>query len=291
MSAYIADNQLPFKYTATGAIALNAVIFDWDTQEVEAPGLALHVHALGVGCVLTPEWSSDEVNWRDGWIEPTVLNSVIVATITAAGLYNVPKLARFIRLRVSTAQSSGTTTLSVTKSYADFRTATASGTSAMAGAAAHDAVILGNPVRIGARAITANYAAVATGDVADLVCTLTGAQITKDFSIPELDWQYAALTGGIVNTADVAVRVAQATGIRNYVTALQVRNTSAVATEFVIKEGATAIWRTQLPAAMTDSQCIVFPTPLKGATATAINVACITTGAAVYANLQGYSAP
>jgi hypothetical protein len=146
-------------------------------------------------------------------------------------------------------------------------------------------------VRIGARAITANYAAVATGDVADLVCTLTGAQITKDFSIPELDWQYAALTGGIVNTADVAVRVAQATGIRNYVTALQVRNTSAVATEFVIKEGATAIWRTQLPAAMTDSQCIVFPTPLKGATATAINVACITTGAAVYANLQGYSAP
>jgi len=183
--------------------------------------------------------------------------------------------------------------LSVTKCFADFRSATLTAPpagSTTVGQAAHDAGIAGNPVRIGGRALTANYTAVATGDTADFATTLNGAQITKPFSIPDADWQYAAAAGGIVNTTDVVARSAGAAGIRNYVTGIQVRNTNAVATEFVIKEGATVIWRTQLPASMTASQDVVFATPLRGAAATAINVACITTGAAVYANLQGYQA-
>jgi hypothetical protein len=166
------------------------------------------------------------------------------------------------------------------------------GTTAIAGQAAHDAVVSGSPVRIAGRAMTANYTAVATGDVADLVSTLVGALISKPFSIPELDWQYAGLTGGITGTADVVLKAAAATGIRNYVTSIDVRNAHAtVATEVVVKDGATVIWRQLLPAAMAAPVDIIFPTPLRGTAATAVNFACLTTGAQVYVNAQGYAAP
>lgn len=291
MSNPLPDNRLPFKYTQAGVIAINTVIFDFDTQDIEAPGFALQVPSLGTTGQLTVEFSSNETNWDTGWCEPSALGNPQTSVITAAGLYNVPKLARFMRLRVSTATTGGTTTVALTKSFADFRSATSTANTPVVGAAAHDAVISGNPERIAGRAVTANYTAVANGDVADIITTLVGAVIEKPFSIPEADWQYAALAGGIINTTDVVVKAAAAAGIRNYVTAIQVRNTNAVATEFVIKDGATVIWRTQLPASMTDSQTVTFITPLKGTAATAVNVACITTGAAVYANLQGYSAP
>lgn len=299
MSNYIAENQLPFKYTRAGVIPINTVIFDLDTREIESAGVALHVTSLGSAGQLAVEFSCDETTWATGWLEPASLVAAQVAVITAAGLYIVPKLARFVRLRVSTATTGGTTTIAMTMSYADFRSATptaaataVSGTGiGVVGAAAHDAAISGNPERIAGRAVTANYTAVANGDTADIITTLVGAIVAKPYSIPELDWQYAAAAGGIINTTDVAAKAAAAAGIRNYVTSIQVRNTNAVATEFVIKDGATVIWRTQLPASMAYAQTVTFPTPLKGTAATAINIACITTGAAVYANLQGYSAP
>lgn len=146
------------------------------------------------------------------------------------------------------------------------------------------------PVRAAARAISALLATVATGDVHDLVSTLNGALIVKPYSIPELDWQYAAAAGGIVNTTDVAIKAAGAAGIRNYVTRLDIRNASATATEFVIKDGATVIWRQALPASMAAPVEFTFPSPLRGTAATALNVACLTTGAAVYINASGYAA-
>jgi hypothetical protein len=165
------------------------------------------------------------------------------------------------------------------------------GNVAVVGAAAHDAAVSGNPVRIAARALTANYTAVASGDTADLITTLYGALIQKPYAIPESDWTYAAAAGGIVNTTDVAVKAAAAAGIRNYVTSVSLSNNSATATEVVIKDGAsTVLWRGHL-AGNAPMQHIEFPTPLRGTAATAVNVACITTGAAVYCNIQGYIAP
>jgi hypothetical protein len=51
------------------------------------------------------------------------------------------------------------------------------------------------------------------------------------------------------------------------------------------------MWRQMLPAAMAAPVNIVFPTPLRGSAATAVNFACLTTGAQVYVNAQGYVAP
>lgn len=164
-------------------------------------------------------------------------------------------------------------------------------TTAVQGTAAIDAAF-GTPLPIAYRAANANPTAMsANADTVGALATMIGALIQKPFAIPESDWQYAAAAGGIVNTTDVAVKAAAAAGIRNYVTALQLRNANAVATEFVVKDGATIIWRTHLPANMTGSMEVEFPTPLKGTAATAVNVACITTGAQVYCNVQGYIAP
>ena len=143
-----------------------------------------------------------------------------------------------------------------------------------------------------ATGLSANPTAVTTGRGIDLLATLIGALVNKPFSIPEADWQYAGAAGGITGTTDVVLRAAAAAGIRNYVTSIDVRNAHAtVATEVVIKDGATVIWRQLLPAAMATPVDITFPTPLRGTAATAVNFACLTTGAQVYVNAQGYAAP
>jgi hypothetical protein len=145
---------------------------------------------------------------------------------------------------------------------------------------------------LAATGYSANPAAVTTARGVDLLATLIGALVTKPYAIPEADWQYAAAAGGIINTTDVVLRAAAAAGIRNYVTSIDIRNAHAtVATEVVIKDGATVIWRQLLPAAMAAPVEITFPTPLRGTAATAMNVACITTGAQVYINAQGFAAP
>lgn len=155
--------------------------------------------------------------------------------------------------------------------------------------ATHSTTSSGAPVRIGGRVNTAADITLIQGDVSDLFMTSAGQAVTKPFGTAELDWQYAAVTGGIINTTDVIVKAAAGASVRNYVTALQYRNTNAVATELVIKDGTTVIWRVLAPANMASSEDVVFITPLKGTANTAVNVACITTGAAVYINLQGYS--
>jgi hypothetical protein len=145
---------------------------------------------------------------------------------------------------------------------------------------------------LAATGYSANPIAVTTARGVDLLATLIGALVTKPYAIPEADWQTAAAAGGIITTTDVVLRAAAAAGIRNYVTSIDLRNAHpTVATEVVIKDGATVIWRQLLAAAMPTPVEITFPTPLRGTAATAMNVACITTGAQVYVNAQGFAAP
>ena len=107
-------------------------------------------------------------------------------------------------------------------------------------------------------------------------------------------WVYAAAAGGIVNTTDVAMAAAAGAGLRNYLTSIQILNQSTtVNTEVVIKDGATVIWRGWLGLTGSGDHhevYVSFPTPLRTTANTALNVACITTGAAVYVNAQGYVA-
>ena len=106
------------------------------------------------------------------------------------------------------------------------------------------------------------------------------------------DWNFAASTGGIVNTTAVTIAPA-VSGQRNFVTALQIKNTSATATEVAIRDGAggTVIWLTKAPASMINADVVSFDTPIYGSRGNLLEVVCLTTGSATYVNAQGYIFP
>jgi hypothetical protein len=160
------------------------------------------------------------------------------------------------------------------------------------GPVAHDGVVSGNPVRIAGRALTADYTAVAAGDVADFATTLTGKQVVYPHALPGATWSYAAASGGITNTTAVTVKTAAGAGIRNYVTSLDVVNGHAtVSTEVMIRDGAggTVLWR-GFAAAVGGGVSREFVPPLRGTANTLLEVVNVTTGAATYFNLSGFAA-
>jgi len=102
-------------------------------------------------------------------------------------------------------------------------------------------------------------------------------------------WSYAAGSGGITNTSDVVLKAAAGIGRSNYLVSLQVVNSHAsVATEVVVKDGSTVIWRAEFAALGLVPTNIVFERPLIGSQNTALNAACVTTGSKTYINAQGY---
>ena len=163
-------------------------------------------------------------------------------------------------------------------------TITASGISS--GQAAHDAVIYGYPVRISGRAVTANYTAVGTGDVADVITTTVGAQITKPYAIPEAGWNASV---SLTTTTASALQAAAAAGLKRHITALQAINTGASVTDLIILDGATERWRLPLPVNVPVT--FEFPTELQTTAATALNVNLGTAVTSVRVNAQGYTAP
>ena len=102
-------------------------------------------------------------------------------------------------------------------------------------------------------------------------------------------WSYAAASGGITDTADVTLIAAPGAGMSNYLTSIQVMNSSATATEVVVKSSSTVLWRARIGASMTAPVSINFLRPLIGANNTALTVACITNATVTYVNAQGYT--
>lgn len=262
--ASLADKTLAANNTLTSRTA-------WDTN-IPHPDEPLYLQIRAKNGTTAP---ASTTTWRQGmWrVEDFIATQVDIVGTRQQSLNN--SLPVFIQGTAGALLVSGTIT--------------ASGT---VGAAAHDAAISGNPLRISGRALTSDYAAVATGDVADLKTTLTGALITRPYAIPELEWSYVAASGGITNTTGVTIKAAAAAGIRNYLTGLQLANNSATATDVQIRDGAagTVLWRGFLPA-NSPLVNIQFQSPIKGTAATLLEVACGTTGTATYVNAQGYTAP
>lgn len=113
--------------------------------------------------------------------------------------------------------------------------------------------------------------------------------LTQPFVVPAARYNFAGVTGGIVNTTPVAIAAAGGAGVRNYVAAVQYFNSAAVASEIVISDGATVIWRGYAPASMTAPVQVVFPVPLRGTANTAMNVTLLTTATATRVSAQGYT--
>jgi hypothetical protein len=163
---------------------------------------------------------------------------------------------------------------------------------AVAGQVAHDAAATGNPIAVAGEARSSEPTAVASGDLSRIMLSLLGKQLTLPYAMPASTWNYAAASGGITNTTGVTAKAAAGAGIRNYITSIQVINGHAsVDTDVQIRDGAagTVLWRGFAKSGGGGISCKCDP-PLRGTANTLIEIACGTTGSAVYVNLQGFVA-
>ena len=285
--AVSANNRLPVEATNkalpvlsnTGTIgALNAYV-----------EIAVQVTSAGTGCAIIYETSCDSVTWVSsaGLSLTNIGYSRASYASATVDQFQFPRRGLYFRARVST-YGSGTVSIIAVLSKTPFVQLGAlyiGGSISLEGGGAGT-----NPIAIGLESRTSSKTSVANSTLVRPIATVDGRLITRLNAIPENEWQYAAASGGITNTSDVVLAVAQGANIKNYLTGLSVANASATASEVVVKDGSTVIWRTYL-AANAPIQSIKFVTPLQSTANTALNAACITTGTQTYINAQGYKAP
>ncbi len=156
-----------------------------------------------------------------------------------------------------------------------------------------------NPIAVGLEGRTSSKTSVTNATLCTThLLQLDGRQVIRLNSIPENEWQYAAASGGITNTTTAVTLVAaQAAGVRNYLTSLQLSSDAlGAATEIAIRDGAggTVLWRGKIgTAGIAGVITIQFSDPLKSTAATLLEVVTLSASVSggVYVNAQGYIAP
>lgn len=124
----------------------------------------------------------------------------------------------------------------------------------------------------------------------------TSGQVMQPYAMTGSRIQYAAASGGILNTTTAVTMFAAAgASVRNYLTSLQISAEAlGTATEVAIRDGAggTVLWRTKIgTGGLTNGLSVTFPVPLKGTANTLMEVVTLTASGtgAVYVNAQGYT--
>jgi len=290
-TAVSSSNPLPVAQTdgltVSGTVTSAAVLFT--TSMLNYESITVQVTSAGTSCIITYETSDDNLTWVSigGLVSNNTGQNLLSTTSAATGMFQFARKGLYFRARVST-YGSGTVTVIGTLSkvpVAQFSGVYTYGTGSEGG------VAISNITPVGVEARTSSKTSVSSGQFVRPISTTDGRLVTRQNSIPENEWQYAAASGGITNTSDNVLIAAAGANIKNYLTGLSVANANATASEIVIKDGAsTVIWRMYL-AANAPIQSIKFATPLQSSTNTSLTVACITTGTQTYINAQGYKAP
>lgn len=94
-------------YTQAGVIAINTILVTLDL--LAYGGVAFQCTSMGTTGVVTAEWSINNVNWVTASINSQA--GAVATTFNAAGLFNTVRQARYLRFRMSTATTGGTTTI------------------------------------------------------------------------------------------------------------------------------------------------------------------------------------
>jgi len=279
---------------ATSGIA--TVLFT--TSMLNYESITVQVTSAGTNCVITYDTSEDGVNWQStsGLTTSNTGLSANTTTSTTALILQFPRKGLYFRARVSTYGAGSTVSVVGTLSKVPVAqlglTFIGGGLSFEGGGAGT------NPIAIGLEGRTSSKASVSNGTLVRPIATVDGRQIVRLDSIPENEWSYVAASGGITNTTTAVTLAAGAgSGVRNYITSLQVSSdTLGTATEVVIRDGVggAALWRAKIGTAGTVGiQDIRFHPPLRGSSNTLVEAACVTaTGTgSIYLNAQGYKAP
>ncbi len=298
-TAVSSSNPLPVAQTdglaVSGTATSAAVLFT--TSMLNYESITVQVTSAGTSCIITYETSDDNSNWISiGGLSFTNTGaSPLATTSSAVGGIHFPRKGLYFRARVSTYVSGTVTaigTLSKALAVQQGLISIGGGLSPEGGGAST------NPVAIGLEGRTSSKASVSNGTLVRPIATVDGRQIVRLDAIPENEWSYVAASGGITNTTTAVTLAAGAgSGVRNYITSLQVSSdTLGTATEVVIRDGVggAVLWRAKIGTAGTVGiQDIRFHPPLRGGTNTLLEAACVTaTGTgSIYLNAQGYKAP
>jgi hypothetical protein len=107
---------------------------------------------------------------------------------------------------------------------------------------------------------------------------------------PASPWYYAGATGGITNNTAVVVTPAAVAGQRYFLTNLQFANTSATASEIVIRQttGSAVLWRGYANATTGNQNWVEFDIPLQSLANDTLEVLMVTTGTATRVSCQGF---
>ena len=298
-TAVSSSNPLPVAQTdgltVSGTATSAAVLFT--TSMLNYESITVQVTSAGTSCTITYETSEDGVNWQStsGLTTSNIGASANTTTSTTAIILQFPRKASIFRARVLTY---GSGTVSVVGTLSKVPVAQL-GLIAIAGGLSPEGGGGGtNPIVVGLECRTSSKTSVSNASMIRPIATVDGRQITRLNSIPENEWVYAAASGGITNTTTAATLVAaQAAGIRNYLTSLQISSDAlGAATEIAIRDGAggTVLWRGKIgTAGIAGVSTIQFSDPLKSTAATLLEVVTLTASVTggVYVNAQGYIAP
>jgi len=298
-SAVSSSNPLPVAQTdgltVSGTATSAAVLFT--TSMLNYESITVQVTSAGTSCVVTYETSDDNTNWIliGGLSFTNTGSSALATTSTAVGGIQFTRKGLYFRARVSTYGSGTVTAIGTLSKVPVFQ----HGLAYIGGGASAEGGGAGTlPIAIAAEARTSSKASVSNGTLVRPIATTDGRQIVRLDAIPENEWSYVAASGGITNTTTaVALTGGAGSGVRNYITSLQVSSdTLGTATEVVIQDGVGGpiLWRAKIGTAGTVGiQDIRFHPPLRGATNTILQAACVTaTGTgSIYLNAQGYKAP
>jgi len=298
-TAVSSSNPLPVAQTdglaVSGTATSAAVLFT--TSMLNYESITVQVTSAGTNCTITYETSDDGVNWQStsGLTTSNTGASANTTTSTTALILQFPRKASFFRARVSTY---GSGTVSVVGTLSKAPVAQLGLISIGGGLSPEGGGASTNPIAVGLEGRTSSKTSVSNGTLVRPIATIDGRQVIRLNSIPENEWQYAAASGGITNTTTAATLVAaQAAGVRNYLTSLQLSSDAlGAATEIAIRDGAggTVLWRGKIgTAGIAGVITIQFSDPLKSTAATLLEVVTLSASVfgGVYVNAQGYKAP
>ncbi len=287
--------------TVTGTLAEQAtsgiptVLFT--TSMLNYESITVQVTSAGTLCTIVYEGSEDGVNWQStsGLTISNIGVSGNTTTSTYASILQFPRKASFFRARVLTY---GSGTVSVVGTLSKVPVAQLGLTYIGGGISPEGGGAGTSPIAVGLECRTSSKTSVSNGTLVRSIATVDGRLITRLNSIPENEWVYAAASGGITNTTTAATLVAaQAAGVRNYLTSLQLSSdVLGAATEIAIRDGAggAVLWRGKIgTAGIAGVITIQFSDPLKSTAATLLEVVTLTASVfgGVYVNAQGYKAP
>ena len=293
------SNPLPVAQTdgltVSGTVTGTAAVL-FTTSMLNYESITVQVTSAGTNCTIVYEQSEDQSIWyaAAGIPASNTGTSALITTTSTVAMTQFARRGLYFRARVNT-YTSGDVTVTGTLSKVPV---THTVEARLAGFAFEGSTSTGTPIPTGLECRTSNKTLVTNGQIVRSIATTDGRQITRLNSIPENEWVYAAASGGITNTTTAATLVAaQAAGVRNYLTSLQLSSdVLGAATEIAIRDGAggTVLWRGKIgTAGIAGVSTIQFSDPLKSTAATLLEVVTLTASVTggVYVNAQGYIAP